>query len=156
MNLRELLRPNLAAVDVKARDWQEAIRAVGQLMVNDQAVEPRFIDGMIRVAKEFGPYIVVAPGIALPHARPEDGVIKASIAVVHLSTPVEFGNKENDPVDLLVALAAIDNKGHIEGLSELAAVLGNAENVKQIRASKTTEELLNIFWSKSSETSEVE
>jgi mannitol/fructose-specific phosphotransferase system IIA component (Ntr-type) len=154
MNLRDLLRPGLAAVDVQAKDWQEAIRAVGQLMVNDNAVEPRFLDGMIRVAKEFGPYIVVAPGIALPHARPEDGVIKASIAVARLSTPVEFGNKENDPVDLLVALAAIDNKGHIEGLSDLAAVLGDAENVKQIRSCKTADELLNIFWSKSSDSVE--
>jgi mannitol operon transcriptional antiterminator len=84
MNLRDLVRPNIVAVDVEVKDWQEAIRAAGTLMFADGAVEERFSDAMIRVAKEFGPYIVVAPGIALPHARPEDGVIKASIAVLRL------------------------------------------------------------------------
>ncbi len=145
MNLKDLIRPELVAVDVEAKDWQEAIFAAGKLLVDDGAVEERFPAAMIRVAKEFGPYIVVAPGIALPHARPEDGVIKASIAVVRLKNTVDFGNKANDPVYLLVALAAIDHEQHITGLSELAGVLGNDNNIKKIKASKTKEELLAIF-----------
>ena len=152
MNLRDLVRPNIVAVDVEVKDWQEAIRAAGNLMFADGAVEERFADAMIRVAKEFGPYIVVAPGIALPHARPEDGVIKASIAVLRLKTSVNFGNVDNDPVYLVVALAAVDHKQHIQGLSELASVLGDEENIKKIKACKTKEDLLKVFWSKSSET----
>ena len=115
-------------------------------------MEERFADAMIRVAKEFGPYIVVAPGIALPHARPEDGVIKATIAILRLKTPVNFGNKDNDPVYLVVALAAVDHEQHIEGLRELASVLGDDANIQRIKASKTSQELLEIFWSKSSAT----
>ena len=152
MNLRDLVRPNIVAVDVEVKDWQAAIRAAGALMFADGAVEERFSDAMIRVAKEFGPYIVVAPGIALPHARPEDGVIKASIAVLRLKNTVNFGNVDNDPVYLVVALAAIDHKQHIQGLAEMASVLGDEENIKKIKACKTKEDLLNIFWSKSSET----
>jgi len=153
MNLRDLIRPELVQVGVKVNDWQEAIHVAGKLMADDAAVEPRYADAMIRVAKEFGPYIVVAPGIALPHARPEDGVVKASIAVVRLDTPVNFGNKDNDPVYLLVALAAIDHNQHIDGLRELAGVLGDEENIKLIKAAKTKEELLKVFWSKSSASS---
>ncbi|HEX7555099.1 MAG TPA: PTS sugar transporter subunit IIA [Leptolinea sp.] len=147
MNLKELLRPPLVAVDIAVKDWQEAIQACGKLFVADGATEQRFADAMIRVAKEFGPYIVVAPGIALPHARPEDGVIKASMAVVKLKTPVNFGNKDNDPVWLLVALAAIDHKQHIQGLAELAGVLGDSENVEKLKKCKTPEELLDVFYS---------
>ena len=90
MNLRDLLRPGLAAVDVTVSDWQEAIRAAGKLMVEEGGVEARFVDAMIRVAKEFGPYIVIAPGIALPHARPEDGVIDSTVAVVRLAYTGQF------------------------------------------------------------------
>jgi mannitol/fructose-specific phosphotransferase system IIA component (Ntr-type) len=150
MNLRDLIRPEIVAVGVEVQDWQEAIRAAGKLMEDDGAVEARFADAMIRVAKEFGPYIVVAPGIALPHARPEDGVIKASIAVLRLKTPVNFGNKDNDPVYLVVALAAVDHKQHIQGLAELAGVLSDEENIKKIKKAKTRGDLLKIFWSKSS------
>ncbi|NMC79112.1 MAG: PTS sugar transporter subunit IIA [Chloroflexi bacterium] len=146
MNLRELLRPELAKANETVKDWEEAIRSAGKLLVADGAVEPRFVDAMIHVAKEFGPYIVVAPGIALPHARPEDGVIRASMAVVQLATPVNFGNKDNDPVFLLVALAAIDNQQHIEGLAELAAVLGNPENVEALKRCKTEHQLLDVFY----------
>jgi len=101
---------------------------------------------MIRVAIEFGPYIVVAPGIALPHARPEDGVINASIAIARLETPVNFGNEDNDPVYLVVALAAVDNKQHIEGLQQLALVLGDEEKIKAIKTATTPGEILDIFW----------
>lgn len=152
LNLRDLVRPNTVAVDVEVKDWQEAILAAGQLMFKDGAVEERFGQAMVRVAKEFGPYIVVAPGIALPHARPEDGVIKATIAVLRLKTSVNFGNKDNDPVYLVVALAAVDHDQHIQGLRELASVLGDEENIKKIKASQTSQELLDIFWSKSSAT----
>ena len=127
-------------------DWQGAIRAAGKLMVEDGAVEERFVDAMIRVAKEFGPYIVVAPGIALPHARPEDGVIEASIAIVRLKNPVEFGNEDNDPVYLVVALAAVDHEQHIDGLRQLALVLGDDDKIDAIKAAKTKEEILKIFW----------
>jgi mannitol/fructose-specific phosphotransferase system IIA component (Ntr-type) len=147
MNLKELLRPSLVAVDVNVKDWQEAIQACGKLLFADGATEERFTDAMIRVAKEFGPYIVIAPGIALPHARPEDGVIKASIAVVKLKNPVNFGNIDNDPVWLLVGLAAENRTTHIQGLKGLADVMGESENVEKLKKCTTPEELLDVFYS---------
>ncbi|MGQ9490003.1 MAG: PTS sugar transporter subunit IIA [Anaerolineae bacterium] len=149
MNLRELIRPSLVATQVAAQDWEDAVRAVGALLVADDAVEPRFVDAMIAVVKEFGPYIVVAPGIALPHARPEDGVKRASIGMITLAQPVEFGNEENDPVSLVLALAAVDNKQHVQGLAELAALLGDDDAVARLRSAESAEELLAIMWSRS-------
>jgi mannitol/fructose-specific phosphotransferase system IIA component (Ntr-type) len=147
MNLQELIRPALVAVDVEVDDWQAAIRVCGRLFLLDGATEVRFSDAMVRVAREFGPYIVVAPGIALPHALPEDGVKNASIAVIKLKTPVNFGNKENDPVWLVVALAAVDNRQHIQGLAELAHILGNSRNIERLRQSNTRNEILDVFFS---------
>ncbi|MGQ9767852.1 MAG: PTS sugar transporter subunit IIA [Anaerolineae bacterium] len=149
MNLRELIRPSLVATQVAAQDWEDAVRAVGALLVADDAVEPRFVDAMIAVVKEFGAYIVVAPGIALPHARPEDGVKRASIGMITLAQPVEFGNEENDPVSLVLALAAVDNKQHVQGLAELAALLGDDDAVARLRSAESAEELLAIMWSRS-------
>ena len=145
MEIKDLIRKEIIDVDVAVEDWQGAIRAVGKLLVEDGAVEDRFVDAMIRVAKEFGPYIVVAPGIALPHARPEDGVINASIGIIRLSTPVNFGNEDNDPVYLVVALAAVDDKQHIQGLQRLATVLGNKDKIAAIKEATTRDEILDLF-----------
>lgn len=147
MKLAELLRPSLVAVDVEVKTWQEAIEACGRLLYEDGAIEERFTAAMIRVAHEFGPYIVVAPGIALPHAFPEDGVIKPSMALVKLKTPVNFGNSQNDPVWLVVALAPIDAQQHIQGLADLAAVLGDMANIRDLKACSTPQELHNVFHS---------
>jgi len=145
MDVKELIRKEIVDVNVSVEDWEGAIRAAGKLLVADGAVEERFVEAMIRVAKEFGPYIVVAPGIALPHARPEDGVIKPSIAIVRLSTPVDFGNEQNDPVYLVVALAALDHEQHIEGLRRLAQVLGDKEKIEVIKQATTREDLFKTF-----------
>lgn len=151
MNLKELLTEDLVELNVAVDDWQEAIRAVGKLLVEDDAVEPRFVDAMIRVAKEFGPYIVLAPGFAMPHARPEDGCIRSSMSLITLKEPVEFGNPQNDPVKVVVALAAVDKERHIEGLSELAEVMGEEGIIEKIAQSQTIDEVLTIMYSKEDE-----
>jgi len=147
MNLKDLLDLDTVDTQVEVTDWEDAVRAVGRLMVADGAVEERYIDGMIRTAKELGPYIVVAPGIALPHSRPEDGVKRTCMAFITLKTPVEFGNEINDPVDLVVAFGAVDNKQHIDALRGLATILGNEKSVQRLRETQTREELLEIMWS---------
>jgi mannitol/fructose-specific phosphotransferase system IIA component (Ntr-type) len=154
MNLRDLLRPQLVDVAVAAEDWEDAVRKAGKLLVDDEAIEPRFIDAMIQVAKDLGPYIVVAPGIALPHARPEDGVTKGSIGIMTLDPPIPFGNERNDPVFLVVTLAAIDNEQHVTGLAQMAAVLGEEDLVERIRATKDKDEILEIMLSKVDEGTE--
>jgi mannitol/fructose-specific phosphotransferase system IIA component (Ntr-type) len=146
LNIKDLLRPNLVELNVSVTDWEDAIRSVGRLLVADKAVEPRFVDAMIRVAKEFGPYIVLAPGFAMPHARPEDGCIRSSMALITLAKPVEFGNPQNDPVNVVVALAAVDNQGHIEGLSDLAEVMSEDGIVEKIAASGSVGEVLAIMY----------
>jgi len=65
---------------------------------------------------------------------------------VRLSTLVEFGNEDNDPVYLVVALAAVDHEQHIDGLRQLALVLGDDEKIEAIKKATTREELLDIFW----------
>jgi len=50
VNIKDLLRPNLVELGVTVADWQDAIRAVGKLLVADGAIDPRFLDAMIRVA----------------------------------------------------------------------------------------------------------
>ena len=44
-----------------------------------------------------------------PHARPENGVLATGYALVTLKRGVEFGDAENDPIDVLVFMAAKDS-----------------------------------------------
>ena len=147
MNLRELLSAERVATDVTVEDWEGAVRAVGRLMVDTGVVEERYIDGMISTAKELGPYIVIAPGLALPHSRPEDGVLQPCMALVTLEPPVDFGNPDNDPVDVVIAFGAVDHEQHVEALRDMATILSEPSNLSALHAAKTKEQILEIMWS---------
>ncbi|MCR4397447.1 MAG: PTS sugar transporter subunit IIA [Firmicutes bacterium] len=147
MTLEKYLLPGHIAVNVQADDWEEAIRAVGGLLVDSGSVEPRFVDAMVRVTKELGPYAVIAPGIALPHARPEDGVKRGSLAVLRLAKPVPFGNSVNDPVDVVIALAPVDSSSHIAALAEICDFLRDEENLAALRSAGSCDEVARLLLS---------
>ncbi len=131
--------------NIEVKTWKEAVYETGKLLLDVGYIEKKYIEAMIDKVEEFGPYVAIAPGIAMPHARPEDGVNKTGISIITLENPVNFGHEKNDPINLVIALAAADNKAHIEALSSLMTILGDDEKLENILNSKTPEELLNII-----------
>lgn len=125
-----------------AGNWQEAIAVSGEVLVAANAVEPAYVQAMIEGKEEFGPYIVIAPGVAMPHARPEAGVIKPAVAIVTLSTPVAFGHEQNDPVDVVIAFAAQSKEAHLETLKEIAGLVSSPVRLERLRAATNDTELI--------------
>jgi len=84
--------------------------------------------------------------MAMPHARPEEGVLKNSFALVTLDKPVVFGDPDNDPIDILITLAATDAKTmNEESIVEVVTLLDDETRIERLRKAKTREELLAIF-----------
>ncbi len=84
---------------------------------------------MIQAFEELGPYMVIAPGIALAHGRPSEAVLATGLSLVTLSTPVVFGSTANDPVSLVIGLAAVDHDSHIDLMAALSELLMSEETV---------------------------
>ena len=53
-----------------AADWRAAVQLAGAALAATGAAAPEYADEMIRMIEEHGPYVVIAPGLALAHARP--------------------------------------------------------------------------------------
>ncbi|WP_433469670.1 PTS sugar transporter subunit IIA [Spirillospora sp. CA-128828] len=117
-------RPVIAATDLAgARDWREAVRAAASALVDAGAAGAGYPDACVRVVEENGPYIVLTKGLALVHARPEEGGLAVGVGATRLAAPVEFGHPDNDPVDLLLAFCTPDPDAHVGTLSGLARAL---------------------------------
>jgi PTS system ascorbate-specific IIA component len=110
-------------VRVPAASWPAAVRAAGRELVSLGAADEHYVERCVAHVEADGPYIVVAPGIALAHARPEDGAIALGVAVAVLDRPVEFGHPANDPVDIVFAFCSPDRDAHVGLLSALARQL---------------------------------
>ena len=140
-----MLNQRTILLQAEAANWEEAVRLGGQLLVDSGAAEPRYIDSIIKCTHELGPYYVLAPGLAMPHSRPEDGVIQTGFSLLTLKTPVEFGHPDNDPVDILIFLAASDDNSHIEAISQVVTVFSDDEAFAKIRQAKEAGEISQIL-----------
>ncbi|EIW17816.1 Transcriptional antiterminator [Pelosinus fermentans] len=146
--LRELLTADMIEVKVKAKSWEEVIYAGGKLLEDRGLIEHRYVDAMVNTVKKMGAYIVIAKGIAMPHARPEDGAKKVGMALMTLKNPVNFGSKENDPVSVAVFLCAVDNTTHLKALAELMQLLDDEEFKTMADTASSKDEILAYINSK--------
>jgi PTS system ascorbate-specific IIA component len=112
--IEKLFNKETIELNVEVNDWIDAIRFCGSLFVKNGNTEAKYTDAMINTVKNMGQYIVIEKGIAMPHARPEDGAKKIGMGLIKLKKPIEFGNEEYDPVDILIFICAIDKTSHLK------------------------------------------
>ncbi|MEV5830858.1 PTS sugar transporter subunit IIA [Spirillospora sp. NPDC052242] len=130
----------VAADGVAAADWREAVRAAASGLVEAGAAGAGYPDACVRVVEDNGPYIVLTKGLALVHARPEEGGLAVGVGATRLAAPVEFGHPDNDPVDLLLAFCTPDPDVHVGTLSGLARALSGGL-ADRLRAASGQDEL---------------
>jgi len=125
--LQDLLSEDNVSFRYPAETWEDVIRHGGQLMVDAGFTDPTYTEAMIDVVRDMGPYIVLAPGLAMPHARPEMGAKQVGAALVTLEKPIDFGSPENDPVSVAVFLCAPNKEEHIQLLTDIATLFEDEE-----------------------------
>lgn len=130
--LSEVTNESLIRLNIEAVNWKDAIRKSANPLVKNGYATENYVNGMIKTTEESGPYIVISKGVALPHARPELGAKKIGITVTTLKTPINFGNKNNDPVQFIFALCAVDNKSHLKAMSELVNFISDQNFLKSL------------------------
>lgn len=142
---KQLITKEVVRVKVKCDTWKQAIHEGADLLVKSGAITDEYENAILDNFKELGPYMVIAPRIVLSHARPENGVNNTAMSIITLETPIEFGSDLNDPVTLVVTLAASDNSSHMETLAKLMELFMNAEDMDKIFEAASEEELLQII-----------
>lgn len=141
-----LIDPELIQVNIEASNWEEAINKSLQPFIDNEKVTSEYPKKIIEIAKETGPYIVIAPHVALPHASSEDGVLQDAIGLTVLKDSVNFGNVDNDPVKYLFTVCSLKPDGHLEQMSKLVELLqreGIYKQLDQAQNAKQVDEIVN-------------
>lgn len=141
---------NIVTVDdielsVEVANWEEAVRAAGAVMVRQSIVKPEYVDAMVETVHTLGAYIVIAPGLAMPHAKAGDRVLRSGISVITLKTPVRFGNRTNDPAHVVVALAGKDDGTHLDILQAISDIFEDETMVYKIANCNDKQAIADIF-----------
>lgn len=132
-------------IGADAADWRAAVRLAGAALTAAGAARPAYADAMVRMIDEHGPYVVIAPGLALAHARPGADVLADGLSVVTLRTPVAFGHPHNDPVTVVLGLAITSIEGHLESIADLANVFNDSTAIPAIAAAEDASAVIDIM-----------
>ena len=143
--LAELLNEDTVRAWIEPEDWKAAGRAVGKLLVDTGGIKPAYIEKMLESVEEFGPYIVIVPGVALFHSKGDENVCKLCLSLATVKEGVSFGAGDKDPVKILLAFASPDKKAHLVMLRELMSILRSDEMMQQIIDAPTDSEILQII-----------
>lgn len=150
MNFKQsLIENNSIKLQARAADWKAAIKLGTDMLIASKAIEPSYHQAIINSIEKLGPYIIIAPNLAMPHARPEDGVNHTAFALVTLEKPVIFEG-EDEPVDVLITLAGSTSDQHIQGLQEVTQILDDETsdtgiNLDKLRVCRSKEDVYRVI-----------
>lgn len=138
---KEIIAKTNIELKVRAQDWRHAMQLAGNLLSQNGYTTEVYTREMIQAVETLGPYIVVAPGIALAHSRPAPSVILTGLSLTTLVEPIHFGSEENDPVEIVFGLCATDSNNHIQIISRLVEFLDDEENLEFLKRSTDVDDV---------------
>ncbi|MCP3764808.1 BglG family transcription antiterminator [Domibacillus sp. A3M-37] len=128
--LEQLINLQTIQIQKRVSDWKEGIKVAAQPLIDLGTIEDRYVDSIIEALETNGPYMVITPGVAIPHSRPEHGVRSLSMSLLKLDEPVNFA--PDKPVQLIIVLAAVDNDSHLRALMQLTQLLSEPANIEEM------------------------
>jgi len=135
-----MLRLDSSSVRLGARasDKTDAIRQVGQLLVEAQFIEPGYVDSLL--AREQVANTFLGNGIAIPHGVPKDRDLIKTTGVAVLQVPEGVEWNPGDRVNLVVGIAAKSDE-HLQILGNLTDVLGDPAEAARLARTTNPEDI---------------
>ncbi|NEV63246.1 phosphoenolpyruvate--protein phosphotransferase [Thiorhodococcus minor] len=127
------LDPSAVRLGATAASKTDAIRQVGQILIDAGYIEPGYVDSLLAREKVANTYL--GNGIAIPHGVPKDrGLIKQTgVAVLQVPDGVDWN--PGDRVHLVVGIAAKSDE-HLQILTNLTDVLGDPAEAERLAHTK--------------------
>lgn len=124
-------------VNVLAKTREDAIQKSANILIDKGFITQGYVDEMISVLEEYGPYFVLSPGMAFAHSKPSTSVLKSGLSIMTLKEPINFNHEKNDPVFLVAVIASVDSESHLGQLQTIVGFLSESDNVELLKAANS-------------------
>ena len=127
-----------------AQNKEEAIRFVGQKLVDNGYVEPVYIEAMLERERLTSTYL--GESIAVPHGTIEakDSVINTGIVFCQYPAGVKFGEEADDKAKIVIGIAARNNE-HLDVIAKLTNALDDPNIIAKLSNTTRFDEVLAIL-----------
>ncbi|MGO1190599.1 MULTISPECIES: PTS sugar transporter subunit IIA [Vibrio] len=145
MSLLSLIGDNIVISNEKHLSVNAALDITCSKLLEQGSIDVTYLEAIKQKHKEIGAYYVLAPKIAMPHARPEDGVNEASLQVTVFKKGVDLGSEDNGDVYFSITLAAMDSDSHIQTIMALSELFQNSNDIDSIISAQTKDEIIEVL-----------
>lgn len=139
--LTQWLTPDRINIVESVDDWRQAITLSAAPLLAAHAITEDYISAIFQSHREIGPYYVLSPGLAMPHARPEQGAKKTALSLLHVKQGVCFHTAENDPIYVIIFLSALNGDEHLNLISQLAELFSHDKDREELLKADTPERI---------------
>lgn len=122
----------------KCMNLEGLIDECAQPLLASDRIRPEYIRQLKAHYDEHPGWIMIAPGIAMPHAYNDGNVLQASIVVALLEQRFEIDHRFG-PIDTVVLLAPYDKTSHVNTLTHLIELLSVEKTRDRLRKLATSE-----------------
>jgi mannitol operon transcriptional antiterminator len=123
-------------------DWQTAISLCGDMLVNNGYVNEHYVESMITAFENYGSYMVIDEGVAIPHAKSDDNVFQTGIVLLICKQPVWFNHEYH--ISSFFAFCSADHHEHLDALVAISNLIRET-NYKEIITSFSDEHEVIAF-----------
>jgi PTS system mannitol-specific IIA component len=120
-----------------ARTKDDAIREAGEVLVEAGAVRPEYVDAMFE--RELSVSTYMGNLLAIPHGTNDakQAISRSALSVLRYDEPIDWGG---GPVRFVIGIAGHEG-GHLEILGKVALVFSDTDQVDQLLAAGSADEL---------------
>ena len=146
MLLREIVENKRYIFVDAVESWQDSIKMGCRPLAELGIVEESYAEEIIACVEKHGPYIVVLPNIAIPHAmQGACGANSTAIGFMKVERPVVFDENDNEKnASVFFTIASTDTDQHLENMKRLFAILTDEQLCVDLVDVKTPDDLLRL------------
>lgn len=135
-------------LDAEITSKKRAFEELGLLFENQQGLQRVAVTDCLFARERLGS-TGLGHGVAIPHGRIK-GLKNPQAALLRLRSPIGFDAPDGEPVSLIISLLIPQNNAqqHLEILSDIAHILGNAQMREQIKTASDAASLHALLQSK--------
>ena len=134
---------NILYEECAVQNWEEAIKLGFSPLIKENYINKNYCEKIVKLINDFGPYMIISEGLAIPHAENTNDVYKSGMTLLYLKHPVIF--PKNKKVNLLFCLAAKNKKDHVQSLEDILILEEKFSFRKKLENISTKKDILEIL-----------
>lgn len=143
LRLSDILTEENILLNQSAETWEEAVIKIGEILLHNGYVSKKYVDSLAENIKKYGSYVVISEGIALPHSKTDNAVLKTGMSLVTLKEPVIFpGDKK---VSIILSFSSFDMNEHFTALSDLNELIFGHEFFENIMKARYPKDVIRYI-----------